>query len=395
MNATHTSAGGRLALIVGHCAGMMDMVALPIWVGMVLIGRLGLDPQRAGGLATLFLGAVVASSLYFAPRLNRLPRRRLVPLAYALAGVAFAAMNGVADYGVLAALHASAGLAIGCGLSLVHGTMGESAQPQRLASWAFTSLCIVGLPFVGTLPGMIERLGPVVFFYTMAAVMFVGAAVTWGAFPTITTSEALAREDRQPLPRQVWFGMAGVSMLTLNHAMMFGFIERIGVSNGFTSSQVAGTLISTGLVNLCSAVLAGLFDRRWPAALVMCIGPLLQGAFCFGIAQAPAFWLYAAAAALGTSALTVTHLFAFGFLARQDPTGRAVAATPVMVMAGSATGPLLGGVLAQHAGYGSLGIAAALIGIVSATSFRLASRGQQAAWMLAATPLASAAKDRA
>src|SRR5947207_9308834 len=105
MKTSLESITGRTALVVGHCAGMMDMVALPLWVGMVLIGRLGLDPQRAGALATLFLISVVASSLYFAPRLKRLRRQRVVPLAYGLAGLAFAAMNGVVDYTLLAALH--------------------------------------------------------------------------------------------------------------------------------------------------------------------------------------------------------------------------------------------------------------------------------------------------
>ena len=166
-------------------------------------------------------------------------------------------------------------------------------------------------------------------------------------------------------------------MLTLNHAMTFSFVERIGASLGFSSSQITGTLVSTGLVNLCAAMLAGLFDRRLPAAIVMCVGPLLQGAFCFALGHAGFFWVYAAAAALATSALTVTHLFAFGFLARQDRTGRAVAATPVMVMTGSAIGPLLGGVLAKHAGYDSLGLASALIGIVSAISFFIATRKLQ------------------
>ena len=45
---------GRIALMVAHCAGMVDLVALPVWVG-TLIAHYGFDPQQAGGLATLFL----------------------------------------------------------------------------------------------------------------------------------------------------------------------------------------------------------------------------------------------------------------------------------------------------------------------------------------------------
>ena len=56
-----------------------------------------------------------------------------------------------------------------------------------------------------------------------------------------------------------------------------------------------------------------------------------------------------------------THTFAFGLIAALDPSGRAVGATPAMVMTGAAVGPLLGGTLVKLAGYPSLGVAAVLI----------------------------------
>jgi hypothetical protein len=30
--------GGRAALMVAHCAGMVDLVALPVWVGVLISG---------------------------------------------------------------------------------------------------------------------------------------------------------------------------------------------------------------------------------------------------------------------------------------------------------------------------------------------------------------------
>ncbi len=44
---------GRAALMVAHCAGMVDLVALPVWVG-ALIAYYRLDAQQAGALATFF-----------------------------------------------------------------------------------------------------------------------------------------------------------------------------------------------------------------------------------------------------------------------------------------------------------------------------------------------------
>lgn len=45
------SAAGNAALMLGHCAGMVDRVALPVWIGIVLIGQMGFGPQQAGGSA--------------------------------------------------------------------------------------------------------------------------------------------------------------------------------------------------------------------------------------------------------------------------------------------------------------------------------------------------------
>mgnify|MGYP006182615603 CR=1 FL=1 len=33
---TTDSKRGRFALMVGHCAGMVDLVALPVWVGTLV-----------------------------------------------------------------------------------------------------------------------------------------------------------------------------------------------------------------------------------------------------------------------------------------------------------------------------------------------------------------------
>ena len=381
MDRKDESVAGRTALVIGHCAGMIDLVALPVWVGMVLIGRMGLEPMRAGGLATLFLISVVAAGLVFAPRLNRIRRRRFVPAAFALAGLAFLGMTATTDYALLAVAHAAAGFAVGCALSLTHGTMGGSANPHRLMSIAFTALGVVAVVFLGTLPQLVARFGAEALFFAIAAIMFTAALAALLAFPDTGTGRAAAapRVVESPLSARVWFGMAGVSLMALNQAMMFAYVERIGDWHGFSGAQVAGVLVAVGVVNLFPAAIAGVLERRLSTAGVMVVGPLLQAALGLSITQAPAFAAYAFAACSFIALLIFTHTFVFGFLAREDRSGRAVAATPVMVMTGSAIGPLLGGALAQHVGYASLGWAAAAIGISGSLIFLHAVRARGAA----------------
>ena len=64
-----------------------------------------------------------------------------------------------------------------------------------------------------------------------------------------------------------------------------------------------------------------------------------------------------------------THTFAFGLLARLDLSGRAVAATPAMIMIGPAIGPILGGTLVKGVGYSGLGVAAVVVDAVALLMF--------------------------
>lgn len=376
MDARRDSRSGTVALVIGHCAGLMDITALPIWVGIVLIGSLSIDPQRAGLLLSLFLGSVVLSSLYFAPKLTRINRKRVASAAYALAGLAFASMPSIsASYALLAAAHVVAGFSVGCGLSMVHGTMGSTANPHRTAAIGFTTLSLVSIFFMAILPPLIGKIGPNVFFYTMSGIMFTAALAGFMAFPDV---RAVAHESmtHAKLSGRVWFGIAGVSLLMVTHSMVFGFVERIGSNHGFSAVQITTVLIVSGFVNLVPVALSGFLERHLPAARVVCAGPLIQAASALAVTQLPAFGVYIVTASILIAVVTFTHVFAFGLLARMDPSGRVVAATPVMVMTGSSIGPLIGGVLAQHIDYASLGWAALVLGLLSATSFWIATRDE-------------------
>ena len=54
-----TRTGKSAALVVAHVAGMIDLVALPVWVG-TLMQHFQFDAQQAGALVTLYLLFAVA-----------------------------------------------------------------------------------------------------------------------------------------------------------------------------------------------------------------------------------------------------------------------------------------------------------------------------------------------
>ncbi|MFG1380390.1 MFS transporter [Xanthobacter versatilis] len=360
---------GRAALMVAHCAGMLDLVALPVWVG-TLIGDYKFDPAYAGGLVTLFLISAVLSSILFAPRFNRIPTRPTAAISYALAALAFFGATLTRDFVILAVLHVVAGAATGCGLSQAHGTIGRAANPHRLFAIVGMALGVFAIVFLGATPQVIAAFGGAALFQVFAGVMAVSAIVAWIAFPPASarSADALSSASARLCPA-VWFGIAGIACMALTQAMIFSFVQRIGIDRGFGGDAVSGVLIALGVVDLLPAPLAAVLENRLSARAVLLAGPFAQAVLALVICLSSSFAAYAVPTAVFAAVMIFTHTFAFGILSRLDPTSRALAATPAMLMTGAAMGPIMGGILVQTLGYGGLGVAAMIVAFVAMVLF--------------------------
>jgi predicted MFS family arabinose efflux permease len=365
MNTRSTSTFGHVALIVAHCAGMVDLVALPVWVG-TLIQHYRLDPQQAGGLVTLFLIGAVLSSVFLASRFQRVSGRWVSACGYAIAAICFGALSQPLEYAAMAALHGIGGLAAGAALSVTHGTIARSANPHLKFAIVGVGLGVFAVLFLGASPKAIAAAGGYMLFAIFGAVMLVAALVCAAGFPG-PEIEAPVHQGAVPraIPRAVWFGILGISAMALVQSMTFSFLERVGNHQGFSLNAITGVLVVLGFINLLPAVLAAFFEKRWSARSVLMAGPVVQALLAAVIMNAPSFYAYAAAASVFAAVMIFTHTFAFGLMARLEPSGRAMAATPSMLMVGAAIGPVLGGTLVKTAGYGSLGLAAVLIGTLA------------------------------
>lgn len=371
IHATDTGRG-RIVLSIAHVAGMIDMAALPVWVG-TLISRYAFSPQQAGGLVTIFLAAVVAASLVCAPLFRRLAPRIMAPVGFAIAAAAFLGLSSTADYGAMALLHALAGLAVGVALSFTHGTMGRTTNPHRAFAIAGMALGVFAVVFLGGAPKLIDARGGPVLFQVLGGLMVFATIVTGAAFPSppeASSGELAARHASARIPAAVWSGIAGISLMALMQAMMFSFMERTGMTRGFGAEKVQAVLVAVGFVNLLPAIIAGALQHRVPAHRVLMAGPVAQAVLALVITQSSSYAPYALACSVYVFVMIFTHIFAFGMFASRDPSGRAVAATPAMVMTGSAIGPALGGVLVQNAGYEWLGYAIAGCAVIAVLSFR-------------------------
>ena len=373
---------GNVVLGVGHVAGMIDMVALPLWVG-ALIAHYGFSPAQAGGVVTAFLISVVAASAVIAPRFERLPHRLCVALGFAAAAICFFIVSrlpvGVAGFPALAGLHVLAGLGVGVGLSITHGAIGRTVNPHRLFGVVNVALGVLGVLTFATLPGLIEGVGAQVMFLGFAAVMAAASLICAVGFPETARMAPAAYDGRARVPRAAWFVIGVVICMTFNQAMVFSFVSQVGLAHGFGQSSVNGVLIALGLVNLFPGALAAMLQSRFSPVAVGFAGPVAQAALALTLTYATTFAPFAVAGAVFVSVVIFTHTFLFGLLSRIDTSGRSVAATPAMMMIGSCTGPLMGGLIVSSFGYPGLGWAATLAAAVAVSLLALLRLQLQAA----------------
>lgn len=378
---------GRGVLMLAHIAGMIDLVALPVWVGAALIGQYRFSPTQAGAMVTAYLVAVVLASLLLAPRFHRHKPGQAATLGYAVAALAFAAVPQVAGWGPMAVLHALAGFGAGVGLSFTHGTIGRSARPHRLFAFVNIGLGLTAIVFLGAAQALVPQLGGGLLFNLFAVLMALAAVASGLAFPRLVpaASDGLAARQRAlPIAAPLWWAVAGMTLMTVCQAMFFSFVERIGVERGF-GERVVGVFIALGFVNLLPPLLAAWLEQRLSALRVGMAGVCAQALLALTVTLSTAFAPYAGATSVFVAVQIFTHTFIFGWLSQHDRSGRAVALTPAMLMSGAALGPVLGGVLTSAFGLGSLGWAVLAVDCVALACFARARAASRLAGPLATT----------
>lgn len=366
----HVNKRGIAAIMLAHCAGMVDLVALPVWVG-TLVGAYGFDPQAAGGLPTLFLIGASLASIVIAPRLNRLNTRFVVVAGFGAGAFLLLCSAMTQAYWLLVILHLASGIAVGSALSVTHGTIGHCANPHRLFGLAGLAIGLLGIVFLGGAPGIIAAWGGPALFLLLSGLMALAALVSLGFFPSARNvmEERITGRRAVPLGREVWFCIGGIALLCTAQAMTLSFYERLAVERGFSTNMVTLALVSYGIVAIFPSPIAALLEKRLSATLVICIGPFFQALFAMIVTHSGNYLAYVISGGGMAFTILFTHTFAFGLLARLDVSGRAVAATPAMVMVGAAIGPFLGGTLVKHSGFEAIGYAACLLAAVQILLF--------------------------
>lgn len=372
---------GRVVLLFGHVAGMLDLVILPLWVGGLIITH-HLEPEEAGGIVTLFLIGILASNSILARYFGRMPNRQVVAAGYSVAALAFFALIhtpfgvGVPALAQLGALHLIAGLGIGAGLSCVHGTIARTANPHRTFAIVNFGVGVFAVLFFAFTPHFMTAVGVNAVFYAVFGLIVCAALLAALAFPTAparaashVTSQARKGQAATQIATALAIGFLGVVLLQTAQAITNSFAERTGAYRGFSEEMIGLMFAVNGFISLFAPVFAGLLEKKLPAALVAVAVLLIHGTCSITLTSTTSFLVYSTGFIVMIFATIFGHTFIFGLFAKFDPSGRMNASTPSMLMLGTAIGPIVGGVVVQHWGFPTMGMTSAAVAFCGAACF--------------------------
>jgi MFS family permease len=155
--------------------------------------------------------------------------------------------------------------------------------------------------------------------------------------------------------------LLSVGSLNLGLNTLFPYTERIGLSIGFTLTEIGRILSAGAVISIVGPIAAGVFATRGGRTWSLGLGAASQVAAAFIFVYSASHLLWAGSYIVSSAALMYFMPLLYGLVAYYDRTGRinAVAASVTAWM--SAAGPLLSGLVLNAGGnYRLVGWLAAL-----------------------------------
>jgi predicted MFS family arabinose efflux permease len=308
-----------VTLMLGHCAGILFLIALPVWVG-TLVAQFGFGALDAGALATIFLVAASLASLVCASRFGRLAHRPLAAGGFGIATLVMLVAPLAPGFGTLAASFLVAGASVGAALSMTHGAIGLSDNSHRVYALAGIAIGVGAIVFLGGIPVLVEQAGGAALFRVYALITGAAALAAFVAFPRAAAGAA-GLDAATPFDATVKLAITAVVLMGMTQAMTLSLYERIGTAHAFGLAHVSLALALLGAATLLPAPAAALLQERVAATTVVSTMPALQALLALCLTQTSLYPVYVISGPMMEFNIIFTHTFAFGLLARLDPTG--------------------------------------------------------------------------
>ena len=310
----------------------------------------GLPADQLGFAAAAFMGGLALINFSGFAWLRRYDWRVLVAVGNGIATLAFIVPIVSFSFAAWVACNLVAGAATGISYGVSIACLGDSKEPERNFALAYAGQTFLSAGLIFMLPRI--QIGYDLFVVGQAitaSLMAIGIALVFvipsrGTKSGDTTSKT--DSNRRSLPQTALvLALLLLMFNVLAEGAIWAFIERIAVTDGFTTSfaatAMAFSFFASGIGSMVAATIGTRFGNTRPfiIAVILSISSVwvlwlggTQGIFFAGV------MLFALAWNLGSP-------YRMALATRADSTGRYSTLVPAMQTLGAALGPAIAGLL--------------------------------------------------
>ena len=348
------------AFASAYGVGLLTLLMLPFLMGAMMDG-LGLSEGTTGLILSVEFTLAMVSSLLISPYINRVPRRT-VAIAGTLMAIAANILSAyITDVALLISVRAFAGFGAGLALAAGNSVIASAEDPDKTAGQVnvlFVVLMIVvmlGFGFIADNFGLTGTYYGVAATYVLMLIMVVRLPqYVESSSDDSVDSSSVGKKRAVRLIGLVPIGMMITMFLfSMRDTMGWAFVEQIGVSLGYSTSEMGMILALQAFIALIGPLIVAKVGNKFGITIPVLIGIIGHGSITLGYLMASdSKFFYTAIVLMNATAYFYALAYLTGLAASLDKEGRVVAATGSFIALGIAVGPAFAGQLIDLGGYG-------------------------------------------
>lgn len=346
------------AFASAYGVGLLTLLMLPFLMGAMMDG-LQLSEGTTGLILSVEFTLAMVSSLLISPYINRVPRRTVAIVGTLMAIIANILSAYIADVALLICVRAFAGFGAGLALATGNSVIASAEDPDKTAGQVnvlFVILMIavmLGFGFIADTFGLIGTYYGIAATYAVMLVFVVRLPQYVGVGTNDSTEPSLSSKTRVSLIGLVPIGMmATMFLFSMRDTMGWAFVEQIGVSLGYTTSEMGMILALQAFIALLGPLIVAKVGNKFGITIPVLIGIIGHGMITLGYLMASdSKFFYTAIVLMNATAYFYALAYLTGLAASLDKEGRVVAATGSFIALGIAVGPAFAGQLINLGGY--------------------------------------------
>jgi predicted MFS family arabinose efflux permease len=353
--------GSDFKLFVGGAAtagssGILSLITAPVLVSALIAG-LKVEERTAGSLTSAELITVSLTSFLIAPKMGKLPRRKLALAGAIIAILGHSLSAMMPDIGLLVPVRIIAGIGGGLMVAAGNASIASAKDPDRIYSLIvmFTGVTQLVMVSIGPLAvGQWSYSGGYL-LETVFILLMLPLIVTLPQYGRSLVSGIGKRDEPYP-----FITVAAVCLMIMLYfsrdSSLWSFSQEISMRAGIAKESVGFILGMTGIVAILGAGTAAVLSTRWGRLKPLLFGLITNMILAYWISQTSNAWVFIIVEYVYHFVLFFTVPYMFGLAATLDAKGRAMAAAGGAMLFGASIGPGVGGFLISGGGYTALGM---------------------------------------